>query len=66
MLRWFILFLVLLVVGSALWPWLRELGLAWLPGDTTLDWQGYRFHLPVTTALLISLVVAGVWRLLDR
>jgi Protein of unknown function (DUF2905) len=60
-----ILFLVLLAVGTYLWPWLRELGLAGLPGDLTALVQGYRLHLPIGTALLISAVVSGVWRMLD-
>jgi hypothetical protein len=60
-----ILFLVLLAVGTYLWPWLRELGLAGLPGDLTTLVQGYRLHLPIGTALLISAVVSGVWRMLD-
>jgi hypothetical protein len=61
-----ILFLALLAVGIYLWPWLRELGLANVPGDLTTVVQGYRLHLPIGTALLISAVVSGVWRLLDR
>jgi hypothetical protein len=61
-----ILFLALLAVGTYLWPWVRELGLAGVPGDMTAVVQGYRLHLPIGTALLISAVVSGVWRLLDR
>jgi hypothetical protein len=61
-----ILFLALLAVGTYLWPWLRELGLAGVPGDLSAVVQGYRLHLPIGTALLISAVVSGVWRLLDR
>jgi hypothetical protein len=40
--------------------------LANVPGDLTTVVQGYRLHLPIGTALLISAVVSGVWRLLDR
>jgi Protein of unknown function (DUF2905) len=61
-----VLFLALLAVGTYLWPWLRELGLAAVPGDLTAVVQGYRLHLPIGTALLISAAVAGAWRLLDR
>ncbi|HEX5080215.1 MAG TPA: DUF2905 family protein [Geminicoccaceae bacterium] len=60
-----VLFLVLLSVGTYLWPWLRELGLARLPGDTITFIQGYRLHLPIGTALLITAVISGVWRMLD-
>jgi Protein of unknown function (DUF2905) len=61
-----ILFLALLAAGTYLWPGLRELGLAGVPGDLTTVVQGYRLHLPIGTALLISAVISGVWRLLDR
>jgi len=59
------LFLVVLAVGTALWPWLRELGLAGLPGDLTTIVEGHRLHLPIGTALLISAVVSMVWRMLN-
>jgi hypothetical protein len=67
MARWLITFGMLIVLGTMLWPWLRELGLARLPGDMVVDFiPGISFHLPITTSLLISGVIAGVWALLDR
>ena len=64
--RWFTSFCVLVLIGGLLWPWLRQIGLARLPGDLELDVGLHTLHLPLATALLISAVVAGVWRLLDR
>lgn len=61
-----ILFLTLLAAGAYLWPWLREIGMAGVPGDLTTIVQGYRLHLPIGTALLISVVISGAWRMLDR
>ena len=67
MARWLSTFAVLLVLGTSFWPWLRKLGLARLPGDMAVDLiPGISFHLPLTTCLLISAVIAGVWALLDR
>jgi hypothetical protein len=67
MARWLITFGVLVTLGSLLSPWLQVLGLARLPGDLLVDFvPGYRFDLPITTALLISAAVAGVWKLLSR
>ena len=66
MARWVITFAVLMVLGSALWPWLRQLGLARLPGDMAVEFvPGVTFHLPITTSLLISGLVAAVWALLE-
>ena len=67
MARWLITFRVLVTLGSVLSPWLHSLGLARLPGDLLVDFvPGYRFEMPVTTALLISAVVAAVSKLLTR
>ena len=65
MARWLITFGVLVTLGSLLSPWLHALGLAQLPGDILVDLvPGYRFYLPIATALLISAVIAGAWWLL--
>jgi len=67
MARWLITFGVLVVLGSLCWPWLQAVGLARLPGDLLVDLvPGYRFHLPVTTALLISAAISIAWKLLSR
>jgi hypothetical protein len=67
MARWLITFGVIIVLGTTLWPWLGKLGLAHLPGDIAVDFiPGISFHLPITTSLLISGVIAGVWAILDR
>lgn len=64
--RWFLTFCVFVLIGGLLWPWLQQIGLARLPGDIVLDVGLYTLYLPMATALLISSVIASVWRLLDR
>jgi hypothetical protein len=67
MARWLITFGVLTVIGSLCWPWLVGFGLSELPGDLLVDFvPGMQFELPVTTALLISGVIALAWKLLSR
>jgi len=67
MARWLITFGVLVVAGSLLWPWLHQMGLRSLPGDMAVDLvPGFNFHLPITTSLLISAVIAGAWSLFNR
>lgn len=55
----------LLLIGLA-WPWLRRLPLFRLPGDIVIDRPGLRFFFPITTMLLISLVVSLVLWLMRR
>ena len=52
-----ILGIVLLVAGLA-WPWLRRLPLGRLPGDIHLVREGFGFHFPIVTCLVVSVVVS--------
>ena len=40
MARWLLTFGVLMALSTTLWPWLRQLGLARLPGDLAVDFLG--------------------------
>jgi len=56
--RWLILFgLVLIAMGIA-WPWLAKLGLGRLPGDLRIEREGFGFYFPLTTSLIVSIVVS--------
>jgi hypothetical protein len=49
--------IVLLAIGLA-WPWLSRLPLGRLPGDLRIERDGFSFFFPLTTGLLISIVVS--------
>lgn len=49
---------ILLLVAGALWPWLSQLPLGRLPGDILIDRPGFRMYLPVTTMIIVSLVIS--------
>jgi len=49
--------LVLVVVGL-LWPWLAKLGLGRLPGDVEIRREGFSFYFPITTSLVVSLLLS--------
>jgi hypothetical protein len=51
--------LTILVIGL-LWPWLSKLPLGRLPGDIVVKREGFRFYLPLTTGILLSLIVSLV------
>jgi len=48
---------VLIVAGLA-WPWLRKMQLFHLPGDIVIDRPGFKFFFPITTMLIVSLVLS--------
>jgi hypothetical protein len=50
----------ILVVIGLLWPWLQKLGLGRLPGDIVIERDNFRFFFPITTSIIISLIVSLV------
>lgn len=49
--------LVLVAVGVA-WPWLSKLPFGRLPGDINIVREGFSFHFPIVTSIVISLLVS--------
>lgn len=60
-----ILGLALLVAGL-LWPWLARLPLGRLPGDIVIEREGFRLFFPITSMVLVSLVLSLVLWLFRR
>lgn len=60
MAKWLITIGIMLVVLGIAWPLLAKLGLGSLPGDVKLERKGYTFYFPITTSILISLVITLV------
>ena len=47
-----------LIVAGLIWPWLRRLPLFHLPGDIVIDRPGFKFFFPLTTMLIVSVVIS--------
>jgi len=60
MAKWLITIGIVLVVLGVAWPLPAKLGLGSLPGDVKFERKGYTFHFPVTTSILVSLVITLV------
>ena len=56
--RFLIVLGVMLIVAGVLWPWLRKLGFGRLPGDIRYEKDGFGFYFPLTTGLIISVVIS--------
>jgi hypothetical protein len=54
-----ILGVVAIIVGIA-WPWLRTLPFGRLPGDIHVVREGFSFHFPIVTCIVISVVVSAL------
>ena len=60
-----ILGLAIAAVGF-LWPWISRFGLGRLPGDILIQREGFTFYAPITTGILVSVVLSLVLWLLSR
>ena len=56
-----ILGMVLLAVGL-LWPWLGKLPIGRLPGDIIIDRPNLKIYLPITTMIIISIIISIISR----
>ena len=63
---------LLIIIGLAIaavglvWPWIAKLGLGRLPGDAVVRRDNFTFYAPITTGVLISLVLSFVLWLISR
>ncbi|GGX96079.1 hypothetical protein GCM10007160_24450 [Litchfieldella qijiaojingensis] len=57
--------LAIIVIGL-LWPWISKLPFGQLPGDIAIRRENFSFYFPITTMILISVVVSVVLWLINR
>lgn len=63
---------VLVIIGLAitaiglLWPWVVRLGLGRLPGDIHIRGTHGTFFFPITTCILVSVILSLLWWLINR
>jgi len=57
---------IILLLAGLLWPWLSRLGLGRLPGDILIERENFRFYFPLTTSLIISVLLALLLWLLRK
>ncbi|MEE9497965.1 MAG: DUF2905 domain-containing protein [Nitrospinaceae bacterium] len=55
-----------LIVIGLLWPYLAKLGLGKLPGDIVIRRDNFNFYFPITTCILISVVLTGLFWLAGK
>jgi hypothetical protein len=48
---------IIIVILGLVWPWIQKSGIGRLPGDIFIERDNFRFYLPVTTSIIVSLIV---------
>lgn len=64
--KWLIAVGLVLVVAGLLWPVLGKLPLGRLPGDIVINRPNLKIFFPITTMVLVSLVISIIMWLLRK
>lgn len=64
--RYLIIIGIILVVLGVLWPWLGSLPLGRLPGDIMISRANLKVYFPITTMLVVSLIISLIVWLFHR
>jgi hypothetical protein len=56
--RWLIMIGIILVLLGLVWPWLSRLGIGHLPGDIHVKREGFDFYFPLTSSIIVSLLLS--------
>ena len=57
---------VILVIAGLAWPLLARLGLGRLPGDFRIERDGFTFYFPLTSGIIVSLLISLILWLLRK
>jgi hypothetical protein len=57
---------LIVVAAGLLWPWLSKLPIGRLPGDILIDRPGMKVFIPLTTGIVLSVLISLVMWMMRR
>jgi fucose permease len=57
---------VIFLALGLVWPWISKLGLGRLPGDIHIERDGFGLFFPITTGIIVSIVISLILWLLRK
>ena len=57
---------IVVVAIGLLWPWLGKIPLGRLPGDLVINRPNLKIYIPITTMVLISIIISVVLWILRK
>jgi len=57
---------VLIIVAGLAWPLLAKLSLGRLPGDISIDRPGLKVYIPITTMIIVSILLSLIFWLFKK
>jgi len=56
----------ILLAAGLLWPWLGKLPIGRLPGDIVIDRPNLKIYIPITTMIIISIIISFLARFFKK
>ncbi len=56
----------LFILAGILWPLLQKSGLGHLPGDLSMHKQNYSIYFPITTSIILSIILTLIIWLIQK
>ena len=57
---------VLFILVGLLYPYLSNLGLGKLPGDIKIEKRNFNFYFPITTSIVLSIIISLLFKLFSK
>ncbi len=57
---------IIIIVAGLLWPWLVKFPIGRLPGDIIINKPNFKVYIPVTTMILVSLLISLILWILRK
>jgi membrane protein implicated in regulation of membrane protease activity len=57
---------IIILLAGILWPWLIKLPIGKLPGDIIIDKPNFKVYIPITTMIIISLLLTLIFWLFRK
>lgn len=66
MAKWLVTIGIFCVVLGIAWPLLSKFGFGRLPGDISVENKGSRFYFPITSSIIVSIVLSVLFAIFRR
>lgn len=66
MAKWLVTIGIFCVILGVAWPVLSKFGFGRLPGDIQIDKKGSRFYFPITSSIIVSIVLSVLFAIFRR
>ena len=57
---------IIFILVGLLYPYLSNLGLGRLPGDIIIERKNFNFYFPITTSIIISIILGILFKVFFR